>query len=111
MELRRNFETYRPQDYRGATCADCGRTLDVVHDHDESDWPYRFACKACEERARRAREAHAEPVRRFERDGMMLRWSIQNRGDMGSWLRLVGLAMQYIGTPTEYAVTEARWKA
>lgn len=111
IRLPRNFTTYFPREYEGAVCEQCGRPLEVVHDYRESDWPYRFRCTPCDNREAAEYRAHREPIERFEHDGMMLRWWMENnRNPTGSWLRLLALTMQYIGTPQEYAIYESRWK-
>lgn len=112
IRLPKNFETYHPEQYRGAVCEQCGRPLEVVHDYKESDWPYRFKCTPCTDRAIAESKAYMEPIRRFEKDGLMLRWWMNNkpRYEPDARIRYIGLVMQYLGTPEEYAIYESRYR-
>ena len=112
IRLPRNFETHFPQNYKGAVCDRCGRLLEVVHDYPESDWPCRFRCRPCEAEARARIAAYEAPIKKFEKDGMMLRWWMQNMPSFEPMARLryIALVMQYRGTPEEYAIYESRYR-
>ena len=103
------YETYRPQDCTDPRCIVCGRRM-TVRRPERSDDPARFECRPCikaEVEDRRNREA---PIRRFESDGRMLRWWIDNRTGAAAaqaWIRLMGLILETDST----AVEAARWRA
>lgn len=105
------FETYHPGECPDPRCERCGGRMTVLRPRYYDD-PFVIICKPCtridrEIRERMRREA---PIRRFEDNGRMLRWWIDNYTGAAAaqaWIRLMGLILETDST----AVEAARWRA
>ena len=103
------FETYHPGRYPDPRCERCGCRMKVRSPRYYDD-PYEIECRPCiEEEIWNLRRREA-PIRRFEDNGRMLRWWIENRPEATAtqaWIRLMGLILE----TDEDTVEAARWKA
>lgn len=103
------FETYHPGRYPDPRCERCGGRM-TVHKPRYSDDPFKIVCRPCIDREIEERRRREAPIRRFESDGRMLRWWMDNRTGAAAaqaWLRLMGLILETDST----AVEAARWIA
>ena len=103
------FETYHPGRYPDPRCERCGGRM-TVRKPRYSDDPFQIMCRPCIDREIEERREREAPIRRFESDGRMLRWWMDNRTGAAAaqaWLRLMGLILETDST----AVEAARWVA
>lgn len=103
------FETYHPGECPDPRCERCGGRMTIEYPR-WSDDPVMFKCRPCIEREIRDLRRREAPIRRFEDNGMMLRWWIDNRTGAAAtqaWIRLMGLILE----TDSRTVETARWKA
>lgn len=103
------FETYHPGECPDPRCERCGGRMTIEYPQ-RSDDPVMFRCRPCIEQEIRERMRREAPIRRFEDNGMMLRWWIDNRTGAAAtqaWIRLMGLILE----TDSRTVETARWKA